>query len=98
MEELAQKLFGGGVAVALIIAAVRFIQSTYLKDKENRANLGGNLSALGSQKDLIEDLTEEAERWKTKLDKAEQEIKNERARADEWRDKYYALLTQKGKN
>jgi chaperonin cofactor prefoldin len=98
MEELGRYLLGGSIGAAGIIAVVQWIRSTYMKDKEIRANLGGNLSALGSQKDLIDDLTEEAERWKTKLDIAEQEIKNERARVEEWQSKYYALLTQKGED
>ncbi|MHC8945928.1 hypothetical protein ACYX78_14775 [Advenella incenata] len=97
-QEIAQYLFGSTAVGVLIFAAIRAGQTLLMKDKENRANLGGNLSVVGNQKDLIDDLTEEAERWKTKLDIAEQEIKNERARADEWRDKYYAALTQKREN
>lgn|GEM_PF-6119232 len=97
-QEIARWLFGGGIAGAVALALIRLASATFMKDKETRANLGGNLSVVGNKKDLIDALTEEAERWKAKLDIAEQEIKNERPRADEWRDKYYAALTQKREN
>lgn len=91
MEELARWLLGGSFTVGVVIAIVQFARSTFMKDKEIRANLGGNLSALGSQKDLIDDLTEEAERWK-------KDYFNERARADEWQAKYIALAATKREN
>lgn len=91
MEELGRYLLGGSVTVGVVIGILRFAQSTYMKDRETRANLGGNLSVVGNQKDLIDDLTDEAERWK-------KDYFNERARADEWQAKYIALAETKRQN
>ncbi|HBP27954.1 MAG TPA: hypothetical protein DD666_00880 [Advenella kashmirensis] len=89
VEEAAKWLFGSSAVVAAVIALLRFAQSTYMKDKENRANLGGNLSVVGNQQGLIDELTEQAERWK-------KDFYDERKRADEWQEKYLALAQSKG--
>lgn len=87
-QEIARWLFGGGIAGGVALALIRLASATFMKDKETRANLGGNLSVVGNQKDLIDDLNQEVEKWK-------KDYFNERARADDWQQKYYALLEKK---
>ena len=70
-QEIARWLFGGGIAGRVALTLIRLTSATFMKDKETLANMGGNLSVVGNQKYLIDNLTEEAERWKAKLDIAE---------------------------
>lgn len=90
-QEIAQYLYGTTAVGVLIFGAIRAGQTLLMKDKENRANLGGNLSVVGNQKELIDDLNGEVEKWK-------KDYFNERARADDWQQKYYALLEKKREN
>jgi len=88
-QEIAKWLFSGGIAGGVTLALICLARATFMKDKEIRANRGGSLSVVGNQKDLIDAPNKEVEKWK-------KDYFNERARADDWQQKYYALLEKKG--